>query len=68
MAAQLENMKQDRESMDADTLAKYSRYFDIVLTRGRKIKNYAMNEKHKGGRGQDRIFRDIDKLHVPLTA
>lgn len=45
MAAQLENMKQDRESINADTLAKYSRYFDIVLTRGRKIKNYAMNEK-----------------------
>lgn len=46
MAAQLENMKKDREAVDADTLAKYSRYFDIVLTRGRHIKSYAMNEKN----------------------
>ncbi len=49
MAVQLENMKQDKESVDADTLTKYSRYFDIVLTKNRKIRSYAINQKNMRG-------------------
>ena len=43
MAAQLENMKQDGEAVDAGTLARFSRYFDIALTKGGKIKSHVMN-------------------------
>lgn len=45
MALQLGNMKEDKETVDADTMSKYSRYFDIVLTKDRKIKHYSINDK-----------------------
>ena len=53
MAVQLENMKQDGDMIDADTVARYARYFDIVLTKGRKIRSYAMNKEN--------MRRDADK-------
>ena len=46
MAAHLEAMKRDRDTMDADTMAKYSRHFDIRLTKSRHVRGYTMNEEN----------------------
>ena len=46
MAAQLEAMRRDRDTVDADTMAKYSRYFDIRLTKSRHVRSYTMNEEN----------------------
>lgn len=53
MAKQLENMKRDKDTVDADTLKKFSAYFDIRLTSNRRIRSYAMleeNMKKEAGR------------------
>jgi len=41
---QLRNLKDDKEKLDADTLAYYSKYFDIKMTAKKSIKSYSMNE------------------------
>lgn len=46
MARQLENMKRDKDTLDADTLEKFSRYFDVRLTRNRHVRSYSMNEEN----------------------
>ena len=45
MEKQLQNLKEDRETVDGETLARYSRYFHMRLTRQKRIKSFSMNEE-----------------------
>ena len=46
MERQLQNMKDDRDKVDAETIERYSRYFDIRLTRQGRIRCFSMNERN----------------------
>lgn len=46
MERQLRNMKDDGDKADAETIERYSRYFDIRLTRQGRIRRFSMNERN----------------------